>query len=321
LPGSRSAGDPPIPVIPVRLRSTLPVAAATLLALAPATPALGADGGGVAAPDKPSETRTSVKQRAGKSGSGGGARLRRMTLLTSFELRRKRLFFLGRSARVEFTLSGRRAAKVRLHVLNASDRSRLATIDLGEREAGSHAVGFTGLETGTALPEGQYLLHIAGRNLRRAPSATSTAELEFRHHTFPVAGVFSWGDEGSRFGAPRKGHRHQGQDLAAAEGTPVVAPRGGVVETVEYQARGAGHYVVVDGESEDYDYVFMHLRSGSIPVVAGQRVRTGQLIGEVGNTGASSGPHLHFEIWVGGWYTGGEPIDPLPLLQSWASPA
>jgi Peptidase family M23 len=286
------------------------------------TPALGADGGGgVAAPDKSSERRTSAKQRAGQSGSGGGAWLRRTTLLTSFELHRKRLFLLGRSARVEFTLSGRRVAKVRLHVLNANDRSRLATIDLGEREAGSHSVNFTGLETGTALPEGHYLLHIAGRNLRRAPSAASTAELEFRHHTFPVAGVFSWGDEGSRFGAPRKGHRHQGQDLAAAEGTPVVAPRGGVVETVQYQARGAGHYVVVDGDSEDYDYVFMHLRSGSIPVVAGQRLRTGQLIGEVGSTGASSGPHLHFEIWVGGWYAGGEPIDPLPLLQSWTSPA
>jgi murein DD-endopeptidase MepM/ murein hydrolase activator NlpD len=303
----------------VRLRSTLLVAAATLLALALATPALAADGG-AAAPDSPAETRTSAKQRAGKSGSGGGARVRRMTLLTSFELRRKRLFFLGRSARVEFTLSGRRLAEVRLHVRKASDRSRLATIDLGEREAGRHSVSFTGLETGTALPEGRYLLHIAGRNLRRAPSATSTAELEFRHHIFPVAGAFSWGEEGSRFGARRKGHRHQGQDLAAAEGTPVVAPRGGVVETVQYQARGAGHYVVVDGESEDYDYVFMHLRSGSIPVTAGQRVRTGQLIGEVGSTGASSGPHLHFEIWVGGWYAGGEPIDPLPLLQSWASP-
>lgn len=278
------------------------------------------DGGGATAPDKPAEKQGSQPKRDRKPPASGGARQRRATLLTSFELRRKRLFLLGRSARVAFTLSGSRAVRVRLHVLNASDRSRLATIDLGERGAGSHSVPFTGLETGTALPEGKYLLHIAGRNLRRGPGAASTAVLEFRHHAFPVAGAFSWGGEDSGFGAARKGHSHQGQDLPAEEGTPLVAPRGGVVEVVEYQPNGAGHYVVLDAEGEDHDYVFMHMRAGSIPVKVGQRVRTGQLIGEAGNTGRSFGPHLHFEIWVGGWYSGGQPIDPLPLLQSWAPP-
>ena len=87
---------------------------------------------------------------------------------------------------------------------------------------------------------------------------------------------------------------------------------------MQYRAAGAGHYLVLDADDEDHDYVFMHLRTGSITVDEGDRVRTGQVIGEVGNTGSSTGPHLHFEIWVGGWYTGGEPIDPLPLLQSWA---
>jgi murein DD-endopeptidase MepM/ murein hydrolase activator NlpD len=304
----------------VPLRSIL-LAAAAILALALPASALAEDGGAVADPDSVATKEKPVKKRPGKRRRTGGARLRRTTLLTSFELRRKRLFLFGRSARVNFTLSGRRASRVRLHVLDADDRSRLETIDLGEQTAGSHSIAFTGLETGTALPEGRYLLHIAGRNLRRAPSATSTAELEFRHHTFPLAGAFSWGEEGSRFGAPRQGHRHQGQDLAADEGTPIVAPRGGVIEVVEYQAGGAGYYVVLDGEDEDADYVFMHMREGSVPVVAGQRVRTGQLIGEVGTTGGSTGPHLHFEIWVGGWFAGGRPIDPLPLLQSWAQPA
>jgi murein DD-endopeptidase MepM/ murein hydrolase activator NlpD len=154
---------------------------------------------------------------------------------------------------------------------------------------------------------------------RRRRASTRSSELD--PHRFPIAGPFGWGGPDARFGAKRKGHRHQGQDLPAAAGTPVVAPYRGAVAAVGYQARGAGHYVVLD--SEDYDYVFMHLRTGSIVVNQGQRVRTGQRIGEVGSTGESSGPHLHFEVWVGAWFAGGHAIDPLPLLQAWAglSPA
>jgi murein DD-endopeptidase MepM/ murein hydrolase activator NlpD len=136
-------------------------------------------------------------------------------------------------------------------------------------------------------------------------------------HVFPLAGSFGWGGPDSGFGAKRKGHRHQGQDLPAALGTPVVAPHAGVVETVDHQPKLAGNYVVIDSDGEDYDFVFMHLRSGSIGVVVGQHVRAGQPIGAVGSTGRSTGPHLHFEIWVGGWYVGGHPIDPLPLLKRW----
>jgi murein DD-endopeptidase MepM/ murein hydrolase activator NlpD len=160
----------------------------------------------------------------------------------------------------------------------------------------------------------------APKRARRRPARRSTATGE---HRFPIAGPFDWGGADARFGARRRGHRHQGHDLAAASGTPVVAPYGGVVEVVGYQRRGAGHYVVVDGDAEDYDYVFMHLRRGSTLVRAGQLLRTGQEVGAVGSSGGSSGPHLHFEIWVGGWYAGGHPIDPLALLQAWsaASPA
>jgi hypothetical protein len=288
-----------------------------LAAAAVPAPAAAQGGGGAAAPDG-----APTKAGGGQFGHRVPAEKRRPRglLLTAFQLRRTHLYLYGRSARVDFTLSGRRAAPVRLYVLRAADRERVSTIDLGALGRGEHTVRLTGLEAGV-LPEGRYVLHLAGRRLRRAASASSTAELEFSHHAFPLAGGFEWGGADARFGAERKGHRHQGQDLTAAEGTPVVAPRGGVVEAVQYQARGAGHYVVVDGEAEDYDYVFMHLRGGSIPVAEGDRVRTGQRIGEVGSTGRSTGPHLHFEIWLGGWFAGGEPVDPLPLLQAWASPA
>jgi murein DD-endopeptidase MepM/ murein hydrolase activator NlpD len=152
------------------------------------------------------------------------------------------------------------------------------------------------------------------RHSRKRSPSRGTVKLSA--HRFPLAGPFSYGGADARFGAPRPGHRHQGQDLSAAAGTPVVAPRGGLVRAVRYQARGAGRYVVLHGAGEDRDYVFMHLRS--VEVRQGDHVRTGQGLGEVGSTGASSGPHLHFEVWVaGGWYGGGHPIDPLPLLRQW----
>jgi murein DD-endopeptidase MepM/ murein hydrolase activator NlpD len=169
-----------------------------------------------------------------------------------------------------------------------------------------------GAAYGAAVPARKRHKHRASRDRASRASKSSGA------HRFPIAGSFDWGGRDARFGAKRKGHRHQGQDLAAASGTPVVAPHAGVVEAVEYQARGAGNYVVLDSEGETYDYVFMHLRTGSTTVVVGEHVRIGQRIGEVGSTGESSGPHLHFEIWVGSWYVGGHPIDPLPLLKAWA---
>jgi murein DD-endopeptidase MepM/ murein hydrolase activator NlpD len=136
-------------------------------------------------------------------------------------------------------------------------------------------------------------------------------------HRFPVGGKHSLGGADARFGAPRPGHRHQGQDIIADEGTPVVAPRGGTVVWRAFQAKGAGYYLVVEGVAEPYAYVFMHLQRGSLQAKVGDRVRTGQLLAAVGSTGTADGPHLHFEIWRGRWGKGGQPIDPLPYLLVW----
>ena len=65
------------------------------------------------------------------------------------------------------------------------------------------------------------------------------------------------------------------------------------------------------------DYFYAHLRPGTTLVSDGQRVKTGQLLGQVGHTGDAVGSHLHFEMWVGGWWSGGHTIDPLPSLLRW----
>lgn len=84
-----------------------------------------------------------------------------------------------------------------------------------------------------------------------------------------------------------------------------------------YQSGGAGYYIVVDGRGTREDTAYMHM-IGPSPLRTGQTVRPGQKIGEVGNTGSSSGCHLHFETWTGpGWYEGGDPYDPLPSLKRW----
>lgn len=129
---------------------------------------------------------------------------------------------------------------------------------------------------------------------------------------FPVQGRHTYGDG---LGA---GRGHQGQDIMADCGTRVVAARPGRVRFVDYQASGAGHYVVVKGKGRnDYDYVYMHLLK-RLSVRKGERVKAGEQIGRVGSTGRSTACHLHFEMWSApGWYRGGSIVDPKPFLKRW----
>jgi Peptidase family M23 len=244
-------------------------------------------------------------------------------VLERFDVSRSRLYDLGPAARVSFRIGGRaRTVHVKLHVSRAGEREALHTIDLGTRPTGEDQSAR--VRGAPGMPEGALELRISardpgGRALRRGARASGVDAIDFRRHRFPLAGAFNFGSDGSRFGAPRSGHSHQGQDMAAAEGTPIVAPRGGTVTWVGYQAAAAGYYVVLSAAGEDRDYVFMHLQTGSTAVEQGERVRTGELLGRVGSTGASTGPHLHFEIWAGEWHDGGRPIDPLPHLRRWDS--
>ncbi len=132
---------------------------------------------------------------------------------------------------------------------------------------------------------------------------------------FPVQGPYTFGDG---FGVKRAGHTHQGVDVIAAEGTPLVSPVAGTVVFRKVQPGGAGHYLVIRDRA-GADDVFMHLVAGSERVARGDAVQAGQAIGQVGHTGDAQGPHLHFELWPDGWYApGSSPVDPLPQLEAWA---
>jgi murein DD-endopeptidase MepM/ murein hydrolase activator NlpD len=158
------------------------------------------------------------------------------------------------------------------------------------------------LPTGAALPEAGVATP--------AGSAAAGAGV-------PVAGAPSYGGPENRFGAPRAGHTHQGQDVLTREGTPIVAPLPGVVLTSAFQAGGAGYYVV-EHTGAGLDFMFAHCRAGSLAVAQGAALAAGQALCEAGATGDATTPHLHLEIWVGGWQAAsGHPIDPLPYLLAW----
>lgn len=97
---------------------------------------------------------------------------------------------------------------------------------------------------------------------------------------------------------------HAGVDIGVAY-QPVYAARSGVVLQVAYDPDGYGQYVDIQ-HAQGYMTRYAHLSRGQVYVRAGQRVQAGQLIAISGNTGGSTGPHLHFEVRYHG-----SPVDPL----------
>ena len=125
----------------------------------------------------------------------------------------------------------------------------------------------------------------------RTPVSGYTLTSPFGMRVHPVTGV---------------NKMHNGIDMACAQGTPIYATRAGTVTTASYQAGGAGYYVSIN-HLDGFSSIYMHMTH--YVVSAGQSVSQGQLIGYVGSTGISTGPHLHFGISYAGSY-----VNPLAYL-------
>jgi murein DD-endopeptidase MepM/ murein hydrolase activator NlpD len=133
---------------------------------------------------------------------------------------------------------------------------------------------------------------------------------------FPVRGRVDWGERDAHFGAWRGGHVHEGQDMFARAGTPLLAIRDArVVETGD--DGGRGNYVALWSRPAGRTFVYLHmLRPARVRV--GERVQAGERVGAVGCTGSCWGDHLHLEVRLGKG-TAGRPFDPLPLLRRLAA--
>ncbi|QZH76614.1 MAG: M23 family metallopeptidase [Erythrobacter sp.] len=99
--------------------------------------------------------------------------------------------------------------------------------------------------------------------------------------------------------------RHNGVDLAAPHGTPVYATADGIVEMAQWYS-SYGNYVQI-GHGAEMETRYAHL--SSYTVSSGEQVRSGDLIGYVGSTGRSTGPHLHYEVRVAN-----EAVNPIPYM-------
>ena len=109
----------------------------------------------------------------------------------------------------------------------------------------------------------------------------------------------------SGFG-PRGGRKHKGIDIAARTGTPIYAAASGVVVYSDNKQRGYGNLVIIRHPARTMT-VYAHNHRNLVD--EGERVRQGSQIAEVGNTGRSTGPHLHFEIRIKG-----RAVDPIRHL-------
>jgi len=237
-----------------------------------------------------------------------------------------KVFFAGTKVRFSYRVNADEPVPVTIELVRATDDVVARTWNPGNVEPNTvHTVRWGGRTApGVRAKAGRYVFRVTaqssdGAQARSSNTTDATRDaFDFYSHIFPIRGRHDYGGAGSRFGAGRKGHSHQGQDVFAKCGTKMVAARAGRVQFNQYHS-AAGYYIVVDGYKSEYDYVYMHLKERS-PFKPGDKVKTGQMIGRVGDSGNAQGCHLHYEMWSApGWYDGGNPLDPYRFLKAWDS--
>jgi murein DD-endopeptidase MepM/ murein hydrolase activator NlpD len=233
------------------------------------------------------------------------------------------IFFGGMQRAIfNFEVTGDRPADVQVDLVRLSDHAVIQSWQRAGTPPGvPQRIAWNGAVRRKPQPQGRYAFRVTtpGALTSRAASSDDQEAITLIGYVFPIRGVHTFNLGAGRFGAARRGHVHQGQDVFARCGTPLVAARGGKVTYAGYHAL-AGYYVVINGSGTGVDFMYAHLREPPL-VATGDTVYTGQQLGEVGDTGDAVGCHLHFEEWSApGWYKGGHAYDPLPDLKRWDTP-
>lgn len=232
-----------------------------------------------------------------------------------------RKVYLGAKELVRYSLklTGIEGAKVSIALTRQSTGETAAAWTIPAPNGQVVSVDWNGEAGGKSAPPGRYAFSVAISSdvaslasVKRSSVVESRDAFDLHGFMFPVRGRHNFGQRAARFGG---GRGHQGQDVLARCGTKLVAARGGTVVESRFQS-AAGNFIVIRPDSPEIgDQAYMHMPRRS-PFRKGDRVYTGQQIGQVGSTGRSSACHLHFEQWTGEIWRS-KPTDPLPSLRAW----
>lgn len=230
-----------------------------------------------------------------------------------------RKVFLGAKELVRYSLrlTGPDNAKVNVALTRLATGEVAASWTLPAPNGQVVSVDWDGLSNGVPAPPGRYAFTIgvntdlaAASSLKRSSVVESRDAFDLHSFMFPVRGKVTFG------AGLGDGRGHQGHDLMARCGTKLVAARGGIVIESRVQS-AAGNFIVIRPDAPGIgDQAYMHLLRRS-PFRKGDRVYTGQPIGQVGSTGRASACHLHFEQWTGEiWRT--RPVEMMDELRAWS---
>jgi len=229
--------------------------------------------------------------------------------VTKAEARPRKSFFNGkRESEVDYLFEADGPADVRVDVVEKDGGEIVdSVVERDQKPFTNHSVTWDGLGSKNQVaPNGKYRFKVSA--LSGGPGAG--AGFSYYDHIFPLSGKHTYGDG---LGA---GRGHQGQDVINGCGKKVVAARAGRVQVNAYHS-AAGYYVVIDGRKTGKDYVYMHMQQRG-RAKEGQRVKTGEVIGYVSDTGNATACLLHFELWSApGWYEGGHVLNPTRPLKKW----
>ena len=212
---------------------------------------------------------------------------------------------LASVTRVDFLGASGKQDDRHVHPRARSERRVLVRVPPLAQTGRVRAIGHDGLRS-----RGNPRLVVASTSTAAPPANDETAG----EGVFPVKGRWNYGTETDRFGG---GRNHQGQDIFAACGTPIVAAVSSKV-VVARTGGNEGNYAVTES-ADGVQQAYLHMQQPA-GVRRGDQVTAGQVIGKVGETGNASGCHLHFELWTApGRFTGGTAYDPKPDLDRWAA--